>query len=85
MQERSKNHKLIVDNRQGVSATDVDAVLSFNENKISLRLLDGTKATVTGGGLKIIGFSKTDGTFLATGEIASIVYGGKSLVQKLFK
>jgi len=45
----------------------------------------GGKVTATGSGLKIVGFSKADGTFLATGEIAGVAYGAKSLMQKFFR
>ena len=85
MQEQSKNHHLIIDNQKSVSVTDVDSVLSFNENKITLRLLGTGKLVVTGNGLKIVGFSEAEGTFLATGEVTGVTYGGKSLAQKLFK
>ena len=85
MQEQTKNHHLIIDNQKCVSVTEVDSVLSFNESKITLRLLCGGKVVVTGSGLKIEGFSKADGTFLATGEVTGVTYGGKSLAQKLFK
>ena len=85
MQETVKNHKLTIENRKSIAVTEVDAVLSFNDTKITLGLLGGTKVTVTGSGLKIVGFSKADGTFWATGTVTGVAYGGKSLVQKFFK
>lgn len=85
MQEKRENHRLIIDNQKSISVTDVDSVLSFNESKITLHLLGGGKVMVVGSDLKIVGFSKADGTFLATGEVTGVTYGGKSLVQKLFK
>ena len=85
MQEKTTNHKLTIDNLRSVSLTEVDGVLAFNENKITLLLQGGIRVCVTGNALKIVGFSKTDGTFLATGEVAGVQYGGKSFVQKLFK
>ena len=85
MQEQVKNHKLTIDNLRSVSLTEVDGVVAFNENKITLLLQGGTRVCVTGNGLKIVGFSKTDGTFLATGEVTGVQYGGKTFVQKLFK
>ena len=85
MQEQRKNHRLIIDNQNSVSVTDVDSVLSFNDTKINLCLVGGGKISVIGSGLKIVGFSKADGTFLATGQVIGVTYGAKSLVQKLFK
>ena len=63
MQETLKNHKLTIENRKSIAVTEVDAVLSFNDTKITLGLVGGTKVTVTGACLKIVGFSKADGTF----------------------
>ncbi len=86
MQEnRNDNHKLTVEARKSVTLTEVDGVLAFNENKITLVLRDGTRVHVGGNGLKIVGFSKADGNFLAVGEISSVQYGGKTFMQKLFK
>ncbi len=84
MQEQ-QHHQVIIDNRKSIRVTAVDGVLAFNESKISLGLLGGNKLTVTGNGLKIVGFSKEEGTFFATGEVAGILYGGKNLLQKLLK
>ena len=86
MQEkRNDNHKLTIEARKSVAITEVDGVLAFNENKITLALRDGTRVHVGGSGLKIVGFSKEEGSFLAVGEISSVQYGGKSLLQKIFK
>ncbi|MBR2904248.1 MAG: YabP/YqfC family sporulation protein [Clostridia bacterium] len=85
MQEQTKNHRLIIDNKKSVEMTGVESVLSFNDTKIVLALVGGGKVTATGSGLKIVGFSKADGTFLATGEIAGVAYGAKSLMQKFFR
>ena len=73
MQEkRNDNHKLTIETRKSVALTEVDGVLAFNENKITLALRDGTRVQVGGSGLKIVDFSKTDGNFLAVGEIVSV-------------
>ena len=83
MQEIS--HSLTIEQRKSISVSGVDSVKSFSESKIELSLLGGnTRLIVTGSGLKITGFSKTNGTFTATGTIESVRYGG-SLRSKLFR
>ena len=41
--------------------------------------------TVTGVGLKITGFSKTSGTFSASGAVGGVRYGGQGLKSKIFR
>ncbi|MBQ5926423.1 MAG: YabP/YqfC family sporulation protein [Clostridia bacterium] len=76
---------MTIEQRKSISVSGVDSVKSFSESKIELSLLGGnTRLIVTGSGLKITGFSKTNGTFTATGTIESVRYGG-SLRSKLFR
>lgn len=63
----------------------VESVVAFSEVKIVLTIIGGEKMHVIGSGLKIIGFSKTNGSFSAEGTISGISYGGKSFAAKLFK
>ena len=63
----------------------VESVVAFSEVKIVLTISGGEKMHVIGSGLKIVGFSKTSGTFTAEGTISGISYGGKSFAAKLFK
>lgn len=85
MQQTENNHQLIIDKQTEITVTDVESVLAFNDTKITLSLLGGTRLSVSGNDLKISGFSKSSGTFAATGKILGVAYGGKSFVQKLFK
>ena len=84
MQENLK-HSVIIEQRKNITVTAVESVSAFSEIKIVLSLLSGDKMHVAGTGLKILGFSKTNGTFMAEGNISGISYGGKSFASKLFK
>lgn len=79
-------HSLNIEQQKIVTVTGVESVASFSESQITLSLTGGSnKLYITGSGLKITGFSKTSGTFTATGQITGARYGGKSLRSKLFK
>lgn len=79
-------HSLNIEQQKIVTVTGVESVSSFSESQIALSLTGGSnKLYITGSGLKITGFSKTSGTFTATGQITGARYGGKSLRSKLFK
>ncbi len=83
MQENK--HSVLIEQRKMVTINGVESVTAFSEVKILLALLDGERMSVTGSGLKITGFSKTNGTFTAEGSVMGVAYGGKSLVSKIFK
>ncbi|MBQ9081130.1 MAG: YabP/YqfC family sporulation protein [Clostridia bacterium] len=76
----SSEHSLTVEQRKKISMTGVESVTSFSPQQINLTLANG-KLTVTGDNLKVTAFSKTSGTFSATGNILGIKYnsshGGK--------
>lgn len=84
MQENLK-HSVNIEQRKSISVTGVESVVAFSEVKIILKLQDNQRMHVVGTGLKIIGFSKTNGTFLAEGSITGMTYGGKSFTAKLFR
>lgn len=84
MQENSK-HSVILEQRKNLSINGVESVVAFSEVKITLALLGGERMNVIGTGLKISGFSKTNGTFTAEGEVSGISYGGKSFAARIFK
>ena len=69
-----------------VTATAVSSVDSFSDKQIVLSYEQG-RIVVTGSGMKIINFSKTSGSFAATGNVNGVRYlqKGSSLKQKLFK
>lgn len=82
MQEIS--HSYTLEQRKNLSVSGVESVKAFSENRVELCLIGGGRMTISGSNLKITGFSKQNGSFLATGLIESVRYGG-SLKSKLFR
>lgn len=75
MQEFS--HSLTIEQRKNLTASGVESVKAFSETRIELELSGSkTRLSITGTGLKISGFSKSNGTFSATGTVESVRYGG---------
>ena len=85
MQETENKHSITIEQRKRLSVTAVDSVVAFSEVKIILSLVGGERLIVVGTHLKIVGFSKTNGTFLAEGTVTGVQYGGKGFVARLFK
>jgi len=83
MQENK--HSVVLEQRKLLSVTAVESVVAFSEVKVVLALIGGERMSVIGSGLKITGFSKTNGTFSAEGRITSIAYGGKGVMSRIFK
>ena len=83
MQENK--HSIVLEQKKNLTVSGVESVSSFSEAKIVLALLGGERMSVIGSGLKIVGFSKSSGSFTAEGTIMGISYGGKSLASKIFK
>ena len=83
MQEN--NHSVTIEQRKYLSVSAVESVIAFSEVKIVLALIGGERMSVLGTGLKISGFSKTNGTFSAEGKITSVSYGGKGVASRIFK
>ena len=69
-----------------ITATEITSVDSFSDRQIVMSFAGG-KIVVTGVSMKIVGFSKSSGSFSATGEITSVRYAqkGGSIKQKLFR
>ena len=84
MQE-NRNHLVTIEQRKTINVSGVESVSAFSEVKIVLTLIGGGKMHVAGSDLKIIGFSKSGGTFTAEGSVSGVSYGGKSFAAKLFK
>jgi hypothetical protein len=82
---QDNKHSVTIEQRKNLTVSAVESVVAFSEVKIILSLFDGERMSVVGSGLKITGFSKTNGTFVAEGSITSVSYGGKSVVSKIFK
>ena len=85
MQEQVIQHSVFIERRKNIKVEGVESVTAFSEIKIVLALLGGDKMHVAGTNLKIVGFSKANGTFLAEGNISGVSYGGKSFASKLFR
>ena len=75
MQE--SNHQVTVDGQKTVSVSGVEGVLSFSETRIALSIAGGRRLHLEGTGLKILGFSKENGQFSASGAVSRLTYGGK--------
>ena len=84
MQENNK-HTVTIEQRKHLLVTAVESVVAFSEVKILLSLVGGGRLSIVGTNLKITGFSKTSGEFVADGSVTGITYGGKTFVSKLFK
>ena len=80
------SHSISVEQCKRITATAIDSVDAFSDKQIILSYPAG-RIVVAGNGMKIVGFSKSSGSFSATGEIISVRYLGKGtgLKGKLFK
>lgn len=79
-------HTLNIEQCKKITATGVESVDAFSDKQIILSYPAG-KIIVSGNAMKIVGFSKSSGTFSATGEITAVRYAGKGLgiKGKLFR
>lgn len=79
-------HSLGIEQCKKVTATAIDSVDAFSDKQIVLSY-SGGRIVVAGSGMKIVNFSKTSGSFAATGDILSVRYiaKGLGLKGKLFK
>lgn len=84
--ENSVAHSISIEQCKKVSATAIDSVDAFSDKQIIMSF-PGGRIVVAGSGMKIVNFSKTSGSFAATGDIISVRYIGKGigLKSKLFK
>ena len=83
MQEN--NSTVVIERKKSIQITAVERVVSFSEVKIVLTLQGGEKLTAVGSNLKIVAFSKTNGSFLAEGTVTGVSYGGKGFSAKFFR
>ena len=81
-----EGHSLNIEQCKKISATAISSVDSFSQHQIVLSYAGG-RIVVAGSGMKIVNFSKTSGSFAATGTITGVKYlaAGGSIKQKLFK
>ena len=84
--ENATPHSLGIEQCKKITATAIESVDSFSDKQIVMSYSAG-RIVVAGNGMKIINFSKSNGSFAATGEIISVRYIGKGmgLKSKLFK
>lgn len=83
--EQSEGHIISIENRKKFSATQIQSVDSFSSNQLVLSY-SGGRIVVTGSDLKITSFSKSNGSFVATGMINGVRYAQKGAgLKKLFK
>ena len=86
MQEnRLTNHSIVIEQRKNITVNGVESVSAFSEVKITLILQGGDRLHIAGSNLRITAFSKTNGTFIAEGNITGVSYGGKSFTARLFR
>lgn len=84
--DNSAAHSINIEQCKKITATAIESVDAFSDKQIILSYSAG-RIVVAGNGMKIVGFSKTGGSFSATGEIISVRYIGKGMgfKGKLFK
>ncbi len=71
--EETKNHKVILENREKLTISGVDDVESFDEEKVVVITQMGTM-TVTGADFRISRLNVDDGQLVIEGEIDEIEY-----------
>ena len=75
----------LIEQRKKITLTAVISVDSFTDKQILLTL-DVCRAQISGDGLKIVNFSKSNGNFAAVGKIGGIRFAAKQekLSKRLF-
>ncbi|MBR7099714.1 MAG: YabP/YqfC family sporulation protein [Clostridia bacterium] len=76
LSSEQKAHTLTIEQQKKLTLTGVESVTSFSPQQINLQLAGG-KLAVQGEGLKITSFSKSSGTFSASGTVYSVKYGAR--------
>ncbi|MBQ7374198.1 MAG: hypothetical protein IJW64_06560 [Clostridia bacterium] len=84
--DKNIRHTLLIEQGQGLIATAVLEVSSFNEKEIRLNLSTGGKLAVFGEKLKINGFDKNSGELKLSGAVLCVKYATStsSKIKKLF-
>ena len=83
--EEERPQTTLIELQKKISLTAVESVDAFSAQQIVLTLQNG-RAFIAGDDLKIVGFSKANGSFSAVGKIAGVRFSAKreKLVRKLF-
>lgn len=84
--EELNSYVLTIEDRQKLSLSGVSSVDGFSSNQINVSL-KSCKVVILGENLKIVNFSKSNGSFSAIGTINSIKYLSSSdkFIKKLFR
>ena len=80
-------HSLNIEERKSFTATEIKEVAAFSDKEVKLVAKNDSIIVVTGDGLKINGFSKSNGSFSLTGNVHSVRYGGvkESFFKRIFR
>ncbi len=80
-----EGHIVSIENRKRFTATQIDAVEAFSSTQLVLSYAGG-RIIIGGSDMKITSFSKSSGTFSASGTFNSVKYAQQgSGLKKLFK
>ena len=83
--EQNEGHIITIENRKRFTATQIEAVEAFSPTQIVLSYAGG-RIIAAGSDMKITAFSKSTGSFAASGNFNSVKYAQKgSGIKKLFK
>ncbi|MCM1439420.1 MAG: hypothetical protein NC131_09520 [Roseburia sp.] len=84
--EQSEGHVISIENRKRLTATQIQAVEAFSSSQLVLSYAGG-RIIIYGSEMKITSFSKSTGSFSASGLFTAVKYAqkGTGLRQKLFK
>lgn len=85
--EETAKHEVRMENRKSLVVGGVGDVLSFSEEEVRLSVSGGVRLTVTGEGMKMLGFDKRTGEARLCGTVKSLVYrdGVSAGKRKIFR
>ena len=80
------SHSLTLENRSKCAMTGIREVLSYSPREVALSSSNG-RLTITGEGLKIVGFEKRTGEFKMVGAVVAVKFlsGGQTTLKRFFK
>ena len=88
MQEQRKNHTVIIDNREKLSANGVISIEYFTPEAVAAKTSLG-RMIIKGKNLVVDTMESQSGNLLIKGSVSDVIYENsgesKSLIKKLFK
>ena len=88
MQEQRKNHTVIIDNREKISADGVLNIEYFTPEAVAAKTSSG-RMIIKGKNLVVDTMESQSGNLLIKGTVSEVIYENtgesKSLIKKLFK